>query len=545
MRYRAVLPGVVLLLLLAATPAGATLPGENAKIAFVSERDSPEGEIYTVDPDGSAVTRLTTNTLADRAPIWAPTGERIAYYEGPTDGALDLRVMNADGSGAHLAIPAVNGVSPGKSPWSPDGSFLVAGTQQGGLVVARSDGTAPTQIAPSGVFPAWSPDGSLIAFQTSHQSGEVAVVRPDGTDMRTVLTEFNPHPVAWSPSGRYLLVVSEQQTSIPAWLLYRIDLQGDGPPVLIDPHAQFADWSPDSSRLGVHRTTCSRNGCTTELVTMDPDGTNSLDLSPVFVPDPPSWAPDGGRIAFTDGGEIRSIAPDGSSVANLTNDPARDYRPDWQRLPVDVDYVRPKGATPLRSSLVIAYEQCLAANRQHGPALAFPSCSPPAQQSEWLTIGTGDSNGRATQSVGSVRLEPLIGNPTTPVDEADVAITVSITDVRRQADLADYTGELQARASLRITDRRNANAPAGGIDPATVADMPLNVATPCATTADPNAGSTCAVTTSMDALAPSAVRERERAIWQLGSLDVYDGGPDGDVDTADNTLFVKQGVFIP
>ena len=41
-------------------------------------------------------------------------------------------------------------------------------------------------------------------------------------------------------------------------------------------------------------------------------------------------------------------------------------------------------------------------------------------------------------------------------------------------------------------------------------------------------------------------REDKRAVWQLGKVQVYDGGADGDADTAgDNTLFMEQGLFVP
>ena len=56
-------------------------------------------------------------------------------------------------------------------------------------------------------------------------------------------------------------------------------------------------------------------------------------------------------------------------------------------------YARPKGATPLRVPLVPAFQQCTAADRTHGPPLAFPSCASPAQTSGNLTVGTPDANG--------------------------------------------------------------------------------------------------------------------------------------------------------
>ena len=59
-------------------------------------------------------------------------------------------------------------------------------------------------------------------------------------------------------------------------------------------------------------------------------------------------------------------------------------------------------------------------------------------------------------------------------------------------------------------------------------------------------GSTCSVMTSANTLVPNAVVAGERAIWEFGQVQVYDGGADGVASTTgDNTLFMDQGVFIP
>ena len=105
--------------------------------------------------------------------------------------------------------------------------------------------------------------------------------------------------------------------------------------------------------------------------------------------------------------------------------------------PPNPGYPRPKGATPMRASLVPAYNQCTSPNRVHGPP-DFPgnasnpdgSCNPPAQTSGQITVGTPDANGAAANSVGFVRLSVINGNPATTADEADVRYQVSITDVR-------------------------------------------------------------------------------------------------------------------
>jgi hypothetical protein len=136
----------------------------------------------------------------------------------------------------------------------------------------------------------------------------------------------------------------------------------------------------------------------------------------------------------------------------------------------------------------------------------------------------------------------LVGTPSTPADESDVALQMVISDVRNRTGLTDYTGELQLRTTLRVTDRASG---ATGSDPATTESLVLPVPATCAATATTSVGSTCSVATTFDAITPGAVDEGARAIWSMGGIEVHDGGPDGDVDTTGNGVFAKQGLFIP
>jgi plastocyanin len=202
-------------------------------------------------------------------------------------------------------------------------------------------------------------------------------------------------------------------------------------------------------------------------------------------------------------------------------------------------YPRPRGATPLRASLAPAYKPCpgASANRTHGAPLSNPSCNPPVQVSDFLTVGSPDANSRAVNSLGSVTLSVLSA-------PGDLRIASSITDVRKKSDLSDYTGELQAKLPLRITDKYNGPSLT---EPAT-GDTSLSVAFPCTATgppADITLGSTCTITTTANAVAPGAVIDGNRAIWQLTNVEVYDGGADGLASTAGNTLFADQAVFVP
>ena len=208
-------------------------------------------------------------------------------------------------------------------------------------------------------------------------------------------------------------------------------------------------------------------------------------------------------------------------------------------------YPRPKGATPARFALVTAYEQCTDPNEIHGPPLGFGSCAAPQMTSDHLTVGTGDANGLPARNEGYVRFDSVLGNPATPADEADVKIEMFSDDIFTKA-LADYTGELRAQFTVRITDRDNTPTGGGPAGPGTAVDVPLGATFGCVAVADPQEGSACAATTTMEAITPGAVKEGRRSTWQLDRVRVFDGGADGDGDTVgDNTLFATAGLFVP
>ncbi len=103
------------------------------------------------------------------------------------------------------------------------------------------------------------------------------------------------------------------------------------------------------------------------------------------------------------------------SVASAASDPASGNNQASAGTTVNaaVGYPRPKGATPLRVPLVIAYAACTSPNRIHGPALASPSCNPPVRASNYLTVGTPDANGATANATGTVRIDVAINaNPT-------------------------------------------------------------------------------------------------------------------------------------
>jgi hypothetical protein len=212
-------------------------------------------------------------------------------------------------------------------------------------------------------------------------------------------------------------------------------------------------------------------------------------------------------------------------------------------------YPRPKGGSPYRTSLVPVYERCetdggRVADTVHGGELNARACKDPELVSGSLTLGTPDANGKAANSVGLFSMTTRVGNPATPANEADVRVDMSLTDVRLQGSLADYTGELELILASRITDMSNGpNENEAG----TTQEFEWKAPVPCTATAGTSIGSTCALHTTVNTLVPGTIKEGKRTVWeQADHIHVFDGGPDGRASTEnDNLLFAVQGVFAP
>ena len=429
-------------------------------------------------------------------------GDGTGSFSGPTSfpaGSFPLSVASGDFNGdSHSDLAVANECVDGPCAIDPSTVTILLGDGGG----AFSD---PISF-PAGTFPA-----SVVARDFNGDSQPDLAVANNGSSNVSILLNGPPHvsvndiakPEGDSGQTDFVFTVSlAAQSSDPTSVSYHTE----------DGTATTAGL--DYTALAVQTLTFAP-GETSKTVTVKVTGDADSEPNETF------------KLVLSD--PINASITKSIGVGTIQNDDASGYP-------------RPKGATPLRAALVPAFLKCNAGNRVHGGSLAYASCNPPTPLSSYATVGSPDANGQPAQSVGFAQYTVIPGNLGTPANEADLSIGVSVTDVRAKSDLSDYAGELQAIASLRITDRNNG----GTSTPATLSDSPYSITVPCAATSNTATGSDCAVTTTANAVAAGSVVEGKRAIWQFGQFQVTDGGEDGSAATTiDNTLFLKQGIFVP
>jgi len=317
------LAGMVAALFVATATASSGSAGSGATGTLAFTRYVPTTrQIWVVRADGADPHRLIGSSLVEEDPAWSPNGTKLAF------------IRDARGDTCQVA--------PSGDPicqW-PSGDR----NQTAAIFVVSADGGDLTQITPYLPFlssPAWSPDGTRIAYSATLPGRYfptphifiVGLARGSTPQRVTALPEVSTTPI-WFPNGKALLVTrgegeaelvkipltTGQQTQVIA------DTKSLSPDPAISTDGTRIAWSQESGHYHDDLWVANADGSDARIVVTGSQG-NVID---------PAFSPDGSHIAFVratgdpDAGSIWTVETNGTNPVRVTPAGWWDETPSWR-----------------------------------------------------------------------------------------------------------------------------------------------------------------------------------------------------------------------
>lgn len=348
---------------------------DGQRIAFVLQQGECQVEtctrhIYLLHPNGDVqqltygATNVQGDSLINDSPAWSPDGTRLVFRSN-RDGDIALYTMRADGSdqgrltkravdlgrfawvrlsvvpiAAHSPVPTTTLLSRGPRGIIAVTNRVVGASSTTDIYLVPVEGGAPRRVTrhpANDEAPAWSPDGTRIAFRSTRDGGPALyITNTEGSLLKRLVSSTPDAPiggVAWSPDGQTL--VYDHNCALKT-----IDVDGGEPRVLLEPPVgrdvcfREPHYAPDgktvvfaasidSARSAIFAISV-RGGTPTQL-TDSVDGPAS-ERAPVF-------SPDGAQLAFVSEREGNShiyiVDARGKNLRRLTTYTIAETDPTW------------------------------------------------------------------------------------------------------------------------------------------------------------------------------------------------------------------------
>ena len=300
---RSVFITVTLFVLATVAPSQESAPASRASASRGLLAFTRGGNVWVIDADGRNERHLTRDLQYDRPLLWSPDGRRIIYWKHPEDWHL----WSVDvGSGEHKNLTP-DGGDCRSAAVSPDSKLIAFMSGRDGFSLMNADGSNRRPLSKLGhrdAPPAWSPDGSRLAFVHLYSAGENAVeldiylATKEGADAAPFVKAAEDP--SWSSDGRVLYCIARRKARPD---LFAIDVATRTEKNLTstpDHNESAFEVSPDGKRIAL--ITWDADWKSTELRVMNADGRGQKTLMKLEGrPVGPSWSPDSKKIAVTSG----------------------------------------------------------------------------------------------------------------------------------------------------------------------------------------------------------------------------------------------------
>jgi Tol biopolymer transport system component len=302
-----------------------------------------------IDPAEDVSTESPIPPASPSTPLTGGIGKIV--FVSRRDGENEIYFMDVavDDQGDLVASEPIkltnNNVADTYPAWSPDGSKIAFQSKLDGdydIYVMDFNSRQITPLTSNTVFdssPAWSPDGRLIAFHSNSDGDRDIYLMDEKGNIQKNLTvneNMEDYSPTWSPNGTKIAFYSNRDYTNE---IYVMNVDGNNAQRLTYNGGENPAWSPDGTKIAF--ASCEdelddiKKKC--DIYTIEADGSKSpvcLVCDKSFSDMRPTWSPDGTKITFYSNRrgtwDIYVMDADGSNIESLTNHPEWDGIPSWQ-----------------------------------------------------------------------------------------------------------------------------------------------------------------------------------------------------------------------
>jgi PKD repeat protein len=278
----------------------------------------------------------TRAPVPDTPGLPPPQAGQIAFVR---DGRIHQ--ANTDGSGL---VPLSAGPDDRDPAWSPDGSRIAFSRTSGGttgVFIMDADGSNVVRRTTSGGEPTWSPDGEWIAFTCPWAGGYADICKANADDDAATPVTITQQAArvsepTWSPDGARIAFISDWAMFdfwFDVWVVApdgsQLSALRSHTPLTPNPDEQHQPaWSPDGRRMAYLECPWAFHVCSSSVIgVMNADGSGAVRLAAASGYASPTWSPDGQVIAFSSANAIEWVRADGSQRGRIVRD---GHSPAWR-----------------------------------------------------------------------------------------------------------------------------------------------------------------------------------------------------------------------